>query len=161
MPLIFFLHFFYYYYISYTPNLYLFTRNLIWCIKISASLLHLLWKYMIWNKLHLMGGIYKKVWWWDFIIKFPFWWINHFYPRTSWWMLENGLHCAGIITYNDINDKISLEECIFYYLHNCTSLYTFISPLKVLWQIMLFWLFYSLISGITLCGWPLNIRPYQ
>ena len=57
------------------------------------------------NNLHLMEGIYKEGWLWNFLIKFSFGWLQNLTPGTFGWMLEHSLHCAAIVTDDDINDK--------------------------------------------------------
>ena len=56
----------------------------------------------------------------------------------------------SLLLYNNINDKIVLEECIFYHIQNCTSLHTFCASLEVIWALMFIWFFSPLICGIRL-----------
>ena len=102
-----------------------------------------------------MGEFYKEGRHWYFIIKLPFWWIEHFSPGTCWLMLEKSSHCDVIITYDYINYKAAVVECIFFHLQNYISLYTFRSPLRFFFALVLLCLFSSIICSITLlvCLW--------
>ena len=65
-------------------------------------------------------------------------------------MFEQISQYAVIVSYNDINDRTEMGECIFYHIQNCTSLHTFRAPLKVLWEIMFLCFLFPLIFSITL-----------
>ena len=107
-------------------------------------------KYMLSMNLQLMGWVCKEVCHWIFTIKIPFWWLENFYPGRSWWILDCRFSCAVIVTYNDINDKIEVPECIFYHLQNYIILRTFWFSLKFLWALIFFWIFWPLILSTTL-----------
>ena len=55
--------------------------------------------------LHMMGGIFKEGWLWDFLIKFSFGCLQNFTPGTFVWMIEYSSHCAVIVADDDINDE--------------------------------------------------------
>ena len=65
-------------------------------------------------------------------------------------MLDHILCCAVIITYNNINDKTSVTELIFYQPQNFICLHTFITPLEVLWDLIFLYLLYPIIHSIIL-----------
>ena len=75
--------------------------------------------------LHTMGGICKKVWLWDFLIKFSFGRLHNLTSDTYEWMLEHSSHCAVIVAENDIYDKEDIVECILYHIQYIRSLHTF------------------------------------
>ena len=62
-------------------------------------------KYVLSYNLHAIGGICKKVWLWDFLIKFSFGCLQKFTLDTYGWMLEHISQCALIIADNVINDE--------------------------------------------------------
>ena len=102
-----------------------------------------------------MRGMCKKGWLWDFFIKFSFVWIQNLTSYTYRWMLDHISHCAVIVADDDINDKEAVIECILYHLQYSRSLYNVWASLEVLWELMFFWFFSSLLCIITLpegCG---------
>ena len=72
-------------------------------------------KYVLSYNLHAVGGICKKWWLWDLLIKFSFGCFQNFTPDIYWWMLEHSSYWAIVVTDDDINDEKSIIECILYY----------------------------------------------
>ena len=60
-------------------------------------------KYVLSNNLHMMGGICKKLWLWDFLINFSFGCLQKLTPVTYQSMLENSSHCAIVVTDDEVN----------------------------------------------------------
>ena len=95
-------------------------------------------------------GSEKKVWLWDFLIKFSFGWLQNLILDTFGWMIEKSSHCSVIFSNDEINAKKSIIEWILYHLKNFISLYTFWDPLEVLWGIIFFLFLSSIFRSITL-----------
>ena len=72
-----------------------------------------------------MGGIYKEGWLWDFRVKLSFGLLQNLTSGIFVRMLDNSLHCDVIVTYDDINDKKEIIECILHHLQNGRSLHNF------------------------------------
>ena len=96
---------FWYSFLSCRPNLSWVRYHLLWCIHIAEPYFRWRWNDVISNNLHEMGVICKEIWIWDFLIKFSFGWLQILTSRIFGWMIENSLHCAVIVSDDDINDK--------------------------------------------------------
>ena len=92
----------------YVPSIFIESESI--CFGASTSLSPTfieVGKYVISYNLHDMGGICKEVWLWYLLINFCFGWLQNLTSGTFGWILGQKLHCAVIVTDDDINDKKS------------------------------------------------------
>ena len=82
--------------------------------------------------------------------QFYFGCLQNLTPGTYQRMIEHSSHCAIAVTNDDVNDEISVIECILCHFLYSRSLHTFRASIEVLWALMFFYFFSSLFCRVTL-----------